>query len=342
MWPLDGHSLVTSRRTGRAVLIAAVTLGMAVLHTCHAFLTSSSPGRVGELRLNPSRLSTEIPVPEPTVASDMAVHSSDSSWKIVSGLALLIGAAARCMSRSPKAQRMRKYQKFSVVSCKALSAGTLQAHSHKQVSACNSLLDIGVSMSDQWENSMMQVPYIPVGARAEVCSGIQSGSLHMSSEVPVLPADTFCGNLPGHRSTAGCARRAGKARCSSRGHRAHTSRSATRAARRNVGARLKGVQHVEAQRMAYDPSCVRTKLQVGLQISSRTRLASSREAKTPSAMKSSTKSSGLHHIQASDLGVTMTGIMLEQKHSQQSLLWYSLCFIALGVPLHAARSLGPC
>jgi len=203
---------------------------------------------------------------------------------------------------------MHSHQRFSVFPCKAMPAVTLKAQSCKPVASCTNLLDIGVSMSDKFETLMIQVPY-PVGAKVAMPASIQSGSLYVSSEVPVLSADTFCGNLPSHRNTAGCARRAGKARFSSKGHRAYTSGCATHAARRNVGARLQGVQHVEVQRMAYDPSCVRTKLQVGLQISSRTHLASSREAKIPSTMESSTKSSGLHHIQTSDLG----GITLEQK-----------------------------
>jgi len=309
MWHLDGRPPVTSRRSGRAVLIAAVTLGMAALHTCHAFLTSSSPGQVGKLRLKPSRLSSELPAPEPLVESDNIMHSSGSSWKVVSGVALLIGAAARCMNRSQRSQRTLGHHRFSVVSCNAMPAATLPTQSCKQVAACSNLLDTGVSMSNQSEKPTIQMPYIPSGAKVDMPASIKYGSLYMSSEVPVLSADTFCGNLPGHRNTAGCARRAGKARCSSKRHRAYTSGCATHAARRNCGARLQGVQHVEVQRVAYDPSCVRTKLQIGLQISSRTRSASSREAKTPSSMESSTKTSGLHHIQASD----SRGITFEQK-----------------------------
>jgi len=308
MWLLDGHPHVTSRRSGRAVLIVAVTLAMAVLHTCRAFVTSSSPGQVNKLRLRPSRLSSELPVPKALVASDVVMHSFGSSWKVVSGVALLIGAVARCMSRGQGAHRTHNHQRFSLVLCKAMPAGTLQTQSCKQVAACNGLLDIGMSMSDHWGNSMIQMPCIPVGATADMPACIQSGSLYMNNEVPVLSADTFCGNSAGHRNIAGCARRAGKARCSSKRHRAYTSCFSTHAARRSVGARLQGAQHFEVQRMTYDPSCVRTKLQVGLQISSRMHLASYPRRKTPSTMKSSTKIAGLHHIQANDL----RGIMLEQ------------------------------
>jgi len=303
MWPLDGRPHVTSRRCGRAALIAAVTSGLAVLHTCHAFLTSSSPGPIGKLRLNPNILSSELPVPEPLVASDFIMHSSDSSWKVVSGVALLIGAAARCMSQRQRAHWKNSPQRFSVVSCKSTPAGTLETQSCKQVAVSSNLLDIGVLTSDKSEKPMIQVPFIPVAAK------VVMPARYMSSQVPVLSADAFCGYVPSHRNTAGCARRAGKARCSSKRYRAYTSGCATQAARRNVGARLEGVQHVEVQRVAYDPSCIRNKLQVGLQMSSRTHLASSREAKSSSAMKSSTKSSGLNRIQASDLG----GITLEQK-----------------------------
>jgi len=274
---LDGHPHVTSRKSGRAVLIATVVLAMAPLQTCRAFVTSSSPGQVGKLRLNPSRLSCELPVPEPLVASDVIMHSFDSSWKVVSGVALLIGAAARCLSRGQRAQRAQRthnHQRFSAVLCKAMPAGTLQTQLCKQVAACNNLLDTGVSMLDHWERAMIQVPYIPVGATADMPADIQSGPLYMNSEVPVLSADTLCGNSPAHRNIAGCARRAGKARCSSKRRRAFTSCCSTHAARRSVGARLQGVQHVEVQRMAYDPSCVKTKMQVALQISSRMHLTS--------------------------------------------------------------------
>jgi len=318
LWPVGHHFLVTSRKLARATLIAAVALGLATLHSCNAFLAGSSPGQVGKQNLNLRKLSVGLPLAEPLVTSEVDIRSSDSAWKIVIGAAFLIGASARGMSRSPRTKKMISNVKLSPVISKAMPAGAFETQSCKHVAAhnrypCQSLLDICTPIEDRGQKPTMRVPCTPVDVTAETPIHIQSGFLCVSSMVPILSEEAFCGKASGHRSTAGCARRAGKARFCSRRHRAYTSNYTSHAAHRRVGAGLQGVQHAEVQDMAYDPSCVRTKLQVGLQISSRTRLASSRVVKTLSTIKSSAKSSGVHNTQARELVGTRTKIRPKQK-----------------------------
>jgi len=91
------------------------------------------------------------------------------------------------------------------------------------------------------------------------------------------------------------ARRVGKARTSHAS--ARTARHATNTAggtRKTVGSKLQKTLKPTVLGASYDPSCLRTRIQLGLRISSRIRSASGREFKTPSATKGLTKSSGVY------------------------------------------------
>lgn len=70
---------------------------------------------------------------------------------------------------------------------------------------------------------------------------------------------------------------------------ASTKGATNRSTRRHIGARLSAHSPAHAvAAAAYDPSRVRTQIQVGLKIWNRLRTASGRESKTPSASKVST------------------------------------------------------
>jgi len=234
-----------------------------------------------------------------------AEDSTQHAMKLGCAVAVMLALVVRPFNGT-HSDRSYKVKRRAIV-CKALQADTIYTTGSSNFPFKTPLLTTGppssvISLHTAPSCDCMSLNSFSISA----ASPAESSACELTGLLPEMEKVPSAARVAAPRRMQS-ARRVGKARASQAS--ARTTRHATCAGsrtRKTVGSKLQKILKPTVLGASYDPSCLRTRIQLGLRISSRIRSASGREFKTPSATKGLTKCSGVC-ILASRFEATMEG-----------------------------------
>lgn len=324
----------------QACLRCVIALSLVALKTSVAFLSSVSPS-TETWNHSSGRLSNKIAHAPATMVqgTGQVLHTKTNRQMVhIVAFAALLFATARHAFGGARPHAGTACAKPRLVVMQAVQAATVPAttvpaHQSKHIQ-CNSAEQ--ASMRAEPDAPLITlaadhqaVPFqaVPSGADEASflgsCSGMVSQDAHVSGQ---------CFTLPCKPTRMLSAQRIGYQRF------ARTRTSASRAAfaqarahQRSTGARLESHCGFSPQTLSYDPSCVRNKIQIGLQAPSQGGSASGREIQTSPGKGANSRASihslGRHFQAMEELDITfyMTMMCMPVRHWSRQLTCTSCC-----------------
>uniref|UniRef100_A0A7S4SR13 Uncharacterized protein n=1 Tax=Alexandrium monilatum TaxID=311494 RepID=A0A7S4SR13_9DINO len=271
-----------------ATAVALVALALTLTRSCSAFAsglrTTVSPKAAG-----PSA-TLQWQAAAPVDALPGADRTSGgAAWQCLGCAALFLASAVR-HAQSGKAQKPR----HTVTACKAAQAPAFAPApaAPAQVPAPRP----EVMLIDLTASEAPAVAKAPAPPMPSSCGGHLVNAAVAEVGAPAILAGASVQAAPQARRRASAGRFLGGARhARARSGPGRRAAAAQRTARRSFGARLQSAPPVpEVRPLPFDPSCLETRIQMGLRTSSCFRSARGREVKTPSASKASSESTGVY------------------------------------------------